>query len=321
MNNIQAKNKELHKISIAPMLDWTDRHFRHFLRLICHRPVFYTEMVACPALILGNREKLLAFDPCEHPLVLQVGGSEPALMGQCAVFAADYGYKEVNINAGCPSSRVQAGRFGAVLMKTPELVADCVSEMRVKGGLPVSVKTRISLNGAANEGFDDLFRFASLVKQAGCSHLIVHARQARLNLSPKDNRGEKLPLNYELVYRLKKSFPDMLISINGNILSLEAAQTHLPFVDGVMIGRLAYGNPYALAETDRLFYNDSHAVPSRFDVLEEMLPYLEKNHSSLSVICPHLAGLFHGQPNAKHYKQVLMSRDLEALREFIVQNK
>lgn len=317
MQNIQEKNKAQHKISIAPMLDWTDRHFRYFLRLICRHPVFYTEMIACPALILGQRDKLLAYHQAEHPLVLQVGGSEPDLMAQCAVYASDYGYREININAGCPSSRVQAGQFGAVLMKSPEVVAECVSKMRAKASLPVSVKTRISLSSVQGDGFSELFRFASLVRQAGCSHLIVHARQARLNLSPKDNRGDKLPLNYELVYRLKKSFPDMLISINGNVLSCEAATEHLKYVDGVMIGRLAYGNPYVLASVDWLFYQDNRPVPTRTEILEQMIPYLEENKAHLSVICPHLMGLFHGQPNAKVYKQTVMSRDLEALKQFI----
>lgn len=317
MSNIQEKNNNPHKISIAPMLDWTDRHFRYFLRLICKRPVFYTEMVACPALILGKKEKLLAFDPAEQPLVLQVGGSEPQLMGQCAVYASDYGYREININAGCPSSRVQAGKFGAVLMKTPELVAACVAQMRAKSLLPVSVKTRIALIDTPGDGFDSLFKFASLVRAAGCSHLIVHARKAKLNLSPKENRGEKLPLDYNVVYQLKKSFPDMLISINGNVLSTELAQMHLNFVDGVMIGRWAYGNPYALSQIDTLFYGDSHPILSRREILECMLPYLEKNKSHLSVICPHLMGLFHGQSNAKAYKQVLMSRDLDSLKQFI----
>lgn len=317
MSNIQVEKENMHKISIAPMLDWTDRHFRYFLRFVCKRAVFYTEMVACPALVLGNRDVLLDFHPDEQPLVLQVGGSDPNLMGQCAVYASDYGYREININAGCPSSRVQAGRFGAVLMKTPELVAECVAQMRAKTPLPVSVKTRISLFNAPGDGFSSLFSFASLVHSAGCSHLIVHARQAKLNLSPKDNRGEKLPLDYNTVYRLKKSFPDMLISINGNVLSEDAIQKHLNFVDGVMIGRWAYGNPYALSMIDSHFYQDTHAILSRKEILEQMVPYLEKNREYLPVICSHLMGLFHGQPNAKVYKQMLMKHDLKLLKQFI----
>lgn len=311
----QEKNTSPDKISVAPMLDWTDRHFRRFLRLICHDAMFYTEMIACPALLLGDRRKLLSYDAAEHPLTLQVGGSDPHLMAQCAQIAADYGYLGININAGCPSSRVQSGRFGAVLMQTPEIVADCVAEMRAKSPLPVSVKTRISLVGSG-DGFAALFHFADLVHRAGCSHLIVHARQAKLNLSPKDNR-QKLPLDYDAVYRLKKSFPDLFITINGNVLTLDQAAAHLQHTDGVMIGRLAYGDPYALAPVDKRFFNDSHPVLTRAQVLQEFFPYLEQHAESLSVIGPHLAGLFHGCPNAKAYRQAITSRDLTQIRTFL----
>ena len=317
MREIQEKNLLNHKISIAPMLDWTDRHFRFFLRQITKHAVFYSEMIAAPAILLGDKEKLLGYDETEHPLVLQIGGSHPSMMKECARIGADYGYKEININAGCPSSRVQAGRFGAILMQTPELVAECVSEMKAAVNIPISVKTRISLSDVPGDGFNALFNFANLVKQAGCSHLIVHARKAKLNWSPKDNRADKMGLNYEVVYRLKKSFPDMLISINGNILSLESAQEHLSQVDGAMIGRLAYGNPYALANVDNLFYQDNSTIPSRKEILEKMIPYLEKNKDKLSIICPHLMGLFHSTPNAKIYKQILAARDLDALKNFL----
>ena len=317
MRKIQEKNLLDHKISIAPMLDWTDRHFRFFLRQITKHAVFYSEMIAAPAILLGDKEKLLGYDETEHPLVLQIGGSHPSMMKECARIGADYGYKELNINAGCPSSRVQAGRFGAILMKTPELVAECVSEMKSATNIPVSVKTRISLSEVPDDGFNALFNFANLVKQAGCAHLIVHARKAKLNWSPKDNRADKMGLNYEVVYRLKKSFPDMLISINGNILSLESAQEHLTKVDGAMIGRLAYGNPYALAKVDNLFYQNNSPIPSRKEILEKMIPYLEKNKDKLSIICPHLMGLFHSTPNAKAYKQILAARDLDALKNFL----
>ena len=317
MTRIQEKKLSPDKISVAPMLDWTDRHFRVFLRLICRRAMFYTEMVACPALILGDRHKLLAYNkPTENPLILQVGGSEASLMAECAKMAEEYGYQGININAGCPSSRVQAGRFGAILMKTPEVVADCVAAMKSKTKLPVTVKTRISMVDVGGDGFEQLFRFADLVRQAGCSHLIVHARQAKLNISPKDNR-QRLPLNYDVVYRLKKSFPDMFITINGNILSLDEAESHLKHVDGVMIGRLAYGNPYALADVDGRFFGDNHPILSRQEILESYLPYLEQNKEYLSVITTHLLGLFHGQPNAKAYRQALTSRDLGIIKEFI----
>lgn len=320
MRNKQVKSQWPDLISIAPMLDWTDRHFRYFLRLICRRPVFYTEMIAAPALVLGNREKLLAFHPNEQPLVLQVGGSDPRMMGMCARYAADFGYQGVNINAGCPSSRVQSGRFGAVLMQTPELVADCVAQMRAKGPLPVSVKTRICLSDVPGDGFEHLFRFADLVRQAGCTHLIVHARKAKLNVSPKENRGEKLPLNYEVVYRLKKSFPDLRISINGNILSESDMKTHLNHVDGVMIGRWAYGNPYALAGVDATFYQDMHPVLSRVQILEQMIPYIQSYVGKPTDITHHLLGLYHGCPNAKKYKQMMAAGDMEQIMHWVQEN-
>ena len=315
MTQIQEKN-DPNILSVAPMLDWTDRHFLTFLRLICHHPVFYTEMIACPALILGNRAQLLSYNPQENPLVLQVGGNNPKLMAECAKMAADYGYQGININAGCPSDRVQSGQFGAILMKTPEIVADCVANMKAVTKLPVSVKTRIALSDVSGDGFESLLHFSDLVVKAGCRHLIIHARKAKLNLSPKDNR-QKLPIDYSVVYRLKKSFPDVFITINGNILSLDEADRHLKGTDGVMLGRVVYGNPYIMAEADRRFYRDSHPILSRLEVLELFFPYLEKNQDKLSVICPHLMGLFYGQKNAKVYRQILAARDLSALKQFI----
>lgn len=298
------------------MLDWTDRHFRYFMRLITKRATLYTEMIAVPALILGKKDQLLQYNNEEHPLILQVGGADPTQMALCAKMAEDFGYDGININAGCPSSRVQSGRFGAVLMKTPELVAECINEMRAKANLPVSVKTRIALEGSTKDGFTELFHFADLVKQAGCAHLIVHARKAKLNWSPDENR-KRLPLDYNTVYRLKKSFPDMPISINGNILTLESAQEHLEHVDGAMLGRVAYGNPYLLAKADALFYQDHHPILTRSEILEQMIPYLEKNANKLSVILPHLMGLFHATPVSKLYKQALNNRDLNEIRAFL----
>ena len=303
------------KISIAPMLDWTDRHFRYFIRLITHHATLYTEMIAAPALILGKAEQLLQYNPEEHPVILQVGGSDPRQMALCAKMAADYGYDGININAGCPSSRVQSGRFGAILMKTPELVADCVAEMQAASTLPVSVKTRIALENT-QDGFPSLLHFASLVQQAGCTHLIVHARKAKLNWSPEDNR-KRLPLDYETVYKLKRSFPDMPISINGNILTLDEAQNHLKHVDGAMIGRAAYGNPYLMKDIDARFYGDKHPISTRMQILEQMIPYLQQNNQYLNVILPHLMGLFHGTPVAKVYKQTLNNRNLDDIISFL----
>lgn len=320
MMNKQEKSKIPDLISVAPMLDWTNRHFRYFLRLICHQPVFYTEMIAAPALVLGNRERLLDFHPSEHPLILQIGGSDVHMMGLCATYAADFGYKGVNINAGCPSSRVQSGRFGAILMKNPERVADCVAQMRAKSSLPVSVKTRICLADVTGDGFEQLFHFADLVRQAGCSHLIVHARKAKLNISPKENRSEKLPLNYEVVYKLKKSFPDLFISINGNVLSENDIEKHLNYVDGVMIGRWAYGNPYALAFLDKHFYNDAHPILSRVQILENMVSYIQSYTGKATDITHHLLGLYHGQPNAKKYKQMMAAGDIERLIQWVRDN-
>ncbi len=305
----------LEKISIAPMLDWTDRHFRYFMRLITKRATLYTEMVAAPALILGKKDQLLQYNPEEHPVILQVGGSDPKQMALCAKMAAEYGYDGININAGCPSSRVQSGRFGALLMKTPELVADCVAEMKAASPLPVSVKTRIALEGTEN-GFQALLHFADLVKQAGCSHLIVHARKAKLNWSPEDNR-KRLPLDYDTVYKLKQSFPDMPISINGNVLTLDDAAKHLEHMDGVMIGRVAYGNPYLMKDIDAHFYDDQHTIPTRTEILEQMIPYLQKNQQFLSVILPHMMGLFHGTPISKAYKQTLNNRNLDDIISFL----
>lgn len=298
-------------ISIAPMLDWTDRHFRYFMRLICHQPMLYSELVVSTALLLGNREKLLAFNSEEHPVTLQIGGNNPQLMAQSAVIAQEYGYDGININAGCPSSRVQSGQFGAVLMKDPKRLADCVQAMHEAVSLPISVKTRISLTTSENK-FDDLFYLAECVKKAGCSHLIIHARQAHLSWSVDDNRT-RLPLDYDTVYQLKKSFPDLFISINGNVLNLEDIKTHLSYVDGVMIGRWAYGNPYALKDIDSLFFKDEHLILSRYDILKDMINYTKQHIEYKGIILSHLMGLFYSTPLSKEFKKMLNNRDLNEL--------
>ena len=305
------------KLSIAPMLDWTDRHYRYMMRLITKHTTLYTEMIACPALILGkNKNLLLDYNPEEHPLILQVGGSEPKLMAQCAKMAYEWGYEGININAGCPSPRVQSGKFGAILLKTPQVIADCVAEMTAATPLPVSVKTRISLSDVGGDGFQELFSLTDSLKKAGCKHLIVHARKAKLNWRPKENRL-RLQVNYPLVYQLKKSFPDLSISINGDVFSLNDVPTHLKHVDGVMIGRWAYGNPYEMREADKLFYGDNHPILSRQEVVEEMIRYASAHHRQLNKILSHMIGLYRGQPNASLYKKALLSRDLDKLRTFL----
>lgn len=308
-------------ISIAPMLDWTDRHYRYMMRLITKHATLYSEMVACPALILGkNKNLLLDYNSEEHPIILQVGGSEPKLMAQCAKMAYEWGYDGININAGCPSPRVQSGKFGAILLKTPEVIADCVAEMVAATPLPVSVKTRISLSDVGGDGFQELFSLTDSLKKAGCQHLIVHARKAKLNWRPKENRL-RLQVNYPLVYQLKKSFPDFPISINGDVFSLTEVPKHLKYVDGVMIGRWAYGNPYEMREVDTLFYGDNHSIPSRQEVVEKMIDYAYAHPRQLNKILSHMIGLYRGQPNASLYKQALLSRDLDKLKAFLKESQ
>lgn len=307
------------EISIAPMLDWTDRHFRFFLRQICRHALLYTEMINEHAIVLGDRNRLLAFDALEQPLALQIGGSDPNLMAECAAIAQDTGFTQVNINAGCPSTRVQAGTFGACLMATPDTVARCIEAMQKRTTLPITVKTRIALEGPG-DGYSELYRFVQTLQSAGCRKFIIHARKARLTgLTPKENR-EKMPLNYPLVYRLKQDFPHLTIIINGNITSIEAIQTHLSQTDGVMIGRRAYADPYFLAPADRLFYQDAHPILSREEIIEHMIPYFEnqmKQGIKLHTMTRHLMGLYYQQPRSKEFKQTLMQNDLNALKAFL----
>ena len=285
-------------------MDWTDRHERYFLRLISRHAVLYTEMVTTGALIHGDRERFLAFNDAEHPVALQLGGADPDEMAQCAVFAEEAGYDEVNINVGCPSDRVQNGNIGACLMATPERVADCVEAMTKVTVLPVTVKSRIGIDDQDSE--EDLEKFITTVADAGCNTFIVHARKAWLKgLSPKENRDVP-PLDYERVYRLKHDHPDLEIILNGGIKSLEETKQHLEQVDGVMMGREAYQNPYVLAEVDREIYGDDSDVPNRFEIIEAMYPYIEQQlqqETYLKHIARHLLGLFHGQPGARQWRR------------------
>ncbi|MFN4339799.1 tRNA dihydrouridine(20/20a) synthase DusA [Parvibaculum sp.] len=291
-------------ISVAPMMDWTDRHDRFFLRLISRRALLYTEMVTTGAVLHGDRQRLLGFDASEHPVAVQLGGSEPAELAEAARIAADFGYDEVNLNVGCPSDRVQSGRFGACLMREPDLVARCVEAMRSAVTIPVTVKCRIGVDEQEPE--EALPAMARAVRAAGCETLIVHARKAWLEgLSPKENRDIP-PLDYPLVYRLKQSMPDMEIIINGGIATLDEAAAHMAYVDGAMLGRAAYQNPWLLAEVDSRFHGESAAPRSRLEVLEAFLPYVERELAQgthLHAMTRHILGLFQGQPGARAFRR------------------
>lgn len=293
-------------LSVAPMMDWTDRHCRYFLRLISRRILLYTEMITTHALIHGDRHKLLRYSPQERPLVLQLGGDDPQALALCAGLAEDYGYDAVNLNVGCPSDRVQEGRFGACLMRTPALVGDAVAAMRQRVRIPVTVKHRIGVDEL--DRYDDMRHFVQTVAQAGCDTFIIHARKAWLKgLSPKENRTIP-PLRYAEVYRLKAELPQLRIELNGGVETLEQAQQHLEQVDGVMIGRAAYHNPYLLAQVDALFYGETSAPPTRREVLERLEPYVEgllAQGEPLHRITRHILGLLHAQPRANAYKRLL----------------
>jgi tRNA-dihydrouridine synthase A len=286
------------------MMDWTDRHDRFFLRLISRRALLYTEMVTTGAVLHGDRQRLLGFDASEHPVAVQLGGSEPAELAEAARIAADFGYDEVNLNVGCPSGRVQSGRFGACLMRKPDLVARCVEAMRSAVAIPVTVKCRIGVDEQEPE--EALPAMARAVRAAGCETLIVHARKAWLEgLSPKENRDIP-PLDYPLVYRLKQSMPDMEIIINGGIATLDEAAAHMAYVDGAMLGRAAYQNPWLLAEVDSRFHGESAAPRSRLEVLEAFLPYVERELAQgthLHAMTRHILGLFQGQPGARAFRR------------------
>lgn len=293
-------------LSVAPMLDWTDRHCRYFLRQITQQTHLYTEMITSGALLHGDRERLLAHHPAEYPLAIQLGGSEPESLARCAAWAQQAGFNEVNLNVGCPSDRVQSGRFGACLMLEPQRVADSVAAMREAIDLPVSVKTRIGVD--QQDSFEALTEFVARLADAGLEKLIVHARKAWLKgLSPRQNR-EIPPLRYDWVYRLKQSFPDLEIHINGGIRSLDETAVHLQSVDGVMIGREAYHNPYILAAADSRFGVNAATPPTRHQVIERMLPYIENELTAgtrLHSITRHMLGLFQGQPGARAWRRYL----------------
>ena len=294
------------KLSIAPMMDHTDRHCRYFLRLITRHTLLYTEMITATAILNGNRERLLAYSDSEHPLALQLGGSDPVELKQCATIAEDYGYDEINLNVGCPSDRVQTGSFGACLMAEPQLVAECIAAMQKVTTVPVTVKTRLGIDN--HDSYDDLATFINRVSIAGCRTFIIHARKAWLKgLSPKENR-EVPPLNYSTVYQLKKDFPELEIIINGGFNRLEQIQEQYNYVDGVMIGRAAYHDPYLLAEVDRKIFTDKNAVKSRQHILSEFMDYVSRQLQqgvALNHMTRHILGLYQGQPGARAYRRQL----------------
>ncbi|MCG5494673.1 tRNA dihydrouridine(20/20a) synthase DusA [Ectothiorhodospira variabilis] len=286
------------------MMEWTDRHCRYFLRLLSQRAFLYTEMVTTGALIHGDRERFLAFDPAEHPVALQLGASEPEDLARCAVMAQEAGYDEVNLNVGCPSDRVSSGRFGASLMREPERVADCVRAMGEAVDIPVTVKHRIGIDDL--DSYEFLAGFVDKVASAGCQLFIVHARKAWLQgLSPKQNR-EIPPLCYERVHQLKADFPHLAIIINGGLTTLDACQTQLEHVDGVMVGREAYYNPGILADVDRLLYGEQGPVPTPHEVVERFVPYVEARLAEgvpLQAMTRHILGLFPGMPGARAWRR------------------
>lgn len=293
-------------LSVAPMMDWTDRHERYFLRQISQHVRLYTEMVTTGAILHGDRGYLLAFDPAEHPVALQLGGSEPDALAECAKVGVDFGYDEINLNVGCPSDRVQSGRFGACLMAEPDLVARAVEAMRDAVDVPVTVKHRIAIDDQPE--WETLIGFVDAVAAAGCQHVIVHARKAWLDgLSPRENR-EVPPLHYDLVYRLKAERPDLQVTINGGIETLEDTSAHLEHVDGVMLGRAAYQNPYILAEVDRMFFDAAAPVLSRHEIIEAFVPYVEREIAAgtpLIAMTRHILGLFNGLPGARAWRRYL----------------
>jgi tRNA-dihydrouridine synthase A len=288
------------------MMEWTDRHCRYFLRQISRHCRLYSEMVTSAALLRGDPERFLVFHPAEHPLALQLGGSDPVELAQAARLGEAYGYDEINLNLGCPSDRVRSGRFGACLMAEPARVAECVAAMTASVAVPVTVKTRIGIDDQDN--YEGLAAFVERLAGAGCRTFIVHARKAILKgLSPKENRSVP-PLRYDVVYRLKNEFPGLTIVLNGGIRQLDEAAVHLGHVDGVMLGREAYHNPCVLSRVDARFFADPREVPDRALIVERMLSYIERELSAgaeLKHITRHMLGLFQGVPGARAWRRHL----------------
>jgi tRNA-dihydrouridine synthase A len=301
-----------YRFSIAPMMEWTDRHCRFFHRLLTRRALLYTEMITTGAVLHGDRTRLLAFDRAEIPVALQLGGSDPRQLAQCARIAADLGYDEVNLNVGCPSDRVQEGRFGACLMAEPALVGDCVAAMTGTVRIPVTVKCRIGIDEQDPE--EALETLTNAVQQAGVAALIVHARKAWLaGLSPRENRDVP-PLDYARVYRLKAAHPDLPVVLNGGVVDLDQVRTHLAHLDGVMMGRAAYQEPWRLLEVDPLLFGEPARVASPREAAEALIPYLERElarGTRLHAITRHVLGLFRGVPGARAFRRHLATEGVK----------
>ncbi len=296
------------RICVAPMMDYTDRHARYFLRLIAPDALLYTEMVTTGAILNGDKDYLLGFDPSEHPIALQLGGSDPAQLAECAAIGESYGYDEINLNVGCPSPRVSKGSFGACLMLEPSLVAECITAMRARVKIPVTIKCRIGVND--NDSYESLCHFIRINQSAGCDTFIIHARKALLSgLSPKQNR-EIPPLRYDVAQQLKNDFPELSIIVNGGINTVDAAMSHMEWADGVMIGRAAFSNTYFLADLQQKLFPDT-PILSRREAVERFIPYADEQMQAgirLTSLIRHILGLFQGLPGASHWRRTLSQK-------------
>jgi len=300
------------KVSVAPMMDWTDKHCRYFFRLLSSFTQLYTEMITSKAILRGDKNQLLDYNSREHPLVLQLGGSDPKEMAQCSRIAKQWGYDEVNINVGCPSDRVLSGSFGACLMKEPDLVASCVESMIDASDIPVSVKSRIGIDDM--ETYDQLSDFVPRIHEMGCQHFIIHARKAWLqSLSPKENRTIP-PLKYPWVYRLKKDFSQLKITLNGGVTECNEVIEHLGHVDGVMMGRAIYHQPYLLSDIDYKIFGKKGISRTREQVIVDYMNYIKKQLKQgvpIRAMTRHILGLYHGQNNAKFFRRLLSGKTVE----------
>lgn len=296
------------RLSIAPMMEWTTRDYRYLMRLITHHTLLYTEMITAAAIIHGDRERLLGFHKIEGPIAVQLGGSDPALLAQAARYCEEFGYDEINLNVGCPSDRVQSGSFGACLMASPKLVAECIAAMQAEVNIPVTVKTRIGID--EQDDYEFLRSFIDTVAATGCSHFIIHARKAFLQgLSPRENRDVP-PLIYDRAYQVKKDFPQLEISINGGIQTLADAQTHLKQVDGVMIGRAAYHHPWRFSEADEIIFQKERPATAKdaHSVVQAFIPYVEARYTEGTHpkhVLRHIFNIFQGVPGARAFRRYL----------------